>query len=107
MISRSRGSLFKDQSFGESDNAYTKAGKWPAGGTLQAKEEVGRGGGARHLLSYPGTGHVVQSIATGMKGSMLKKQPVQTLYDFSNQIVPRACFPDGIRVSNLLGVTIN
>ena len=34
---------------------------------------------------------------------MLKKQPVQTLYDFSNQIVPRACFPDGIRVLHLLG----
>ena len=32
---------------------------------------------------------------------LLKKQPVQTLYGFSNQIVPRACFPDGIRVSNL------
>ena len=30
------------------------------------------------------------------KARLLKKQPVQTLYDFSNQIVPRACFPDGI-----------
>jgi hypothetical protein len=37
---------FKDQSFGDSDNAYTKADKWPAaGGTLQAKEEVARGPG--------------------------------------------------------------
>ena len=37
---------------------------------------------------------------------LLKKQPVQTLYGFSNQIVPRACFPDGIRVSNLPGVQL-
>ena len=41
------------------------------------------------------------------RARLLKKQPVQTLYDFSNQIVPRACFPDGIRVSNLLGVQID
>ena len=27
---------------------------------------------------------------------LLKKQAVQTLYGLSNQIVPRACFPDGI-----------
>ena len=36
-----------------------------------------------------------------LQGSVAQKQPVQTLYGFSNQIVPRACFPDGIRVSNL------
>ena len=41
------------------------------------------------------------------RARLLKKQLVQTLYDFSNQIVPRACFPDGIRVSNLLGVQID
>ena len=46
MITGSERNLFKDQSFVDSDNAYTKADKWPAGGTLQAKEEVGRGGGA-------------------------------------------------------------
>ena len=51
MIPRSRRSLSlgKDQSFGGSDNAGTKADKWPAGGTLHAKEEVGRGGGAVSL----------------------------------------------------------
>ena len=41
------------------------------------------------------------------RARLLKKQPVQTLYDFSNQIVPQACFPDGIRVSNLLVVQID
>ena len=46
MIPGSERNLFKDQSFVDSDNAYTKADKWPAGGTLQAKGEVGRGGGA-------------------------------------------------------------
>jgi len=46
VIPGSQRNLFKDQSFVDSDNAYTKADKWPAGGTLQAKEEVGRGGGA-------------------------------------------------------------
>ena len=46
MIPRSRGSLFKDQSFGESDNAGTKAFNSHAGGALHAKEEVGWGGGA-------------------------------------------------------------
>ena len=43
MIPRSRRNLF---SFGENDNAGTKAGKSHAGGALHAKEEVGRGGGA-------------------------------------------------------------
>ena len=38
------------------------------------------------------------------RARLLKKQPVQTLYDFSNQIVPRACFPC---ISNLLGVQID
>jgi hypothetical protein len=37
------------------------------------------------------------------KGSIAQKQVVQTLYGLSNQIVPRACFPDGIRVSNRPG----
>ena len=37
MIPGSQRNLFKDQSFVDSDNAYTKADKWPAGGTLQAK----------------------------------------------------------------------
>jgi len=49
VIPRSRRSLCKDQSFGDRDNAYTKADKWPAEGTLQAKEEVGRGGGAHRV----------------------------------------------------------
>ena len=46
MIPGSRRNLFKDQSFGESDNAGTKAFKWHASGALHAKEKVGRGGGA-------------------------------------------------------------
>ena len=41
VIPRSRRDLFKDQSFGESDNAGTKADKWPAGGALHAKKEWG------------------------------------------------------------------
>ena len=36
-------------SFGENDSTGTKTDKWPAGGTLHAKEEVGRGGGAVSL----------------------------------------------------------
>ena len=40
------------------------------------------------------------------KGSIAQKQPVQTLYGLSNQIVPRACFPDGIRVSNRPGYNL-
>ena len=43
MIPRSRRNLF---SFGDNDNAITKADKWPAGGALHAKEEWGWGGGA-------------------------------------------------------------
>ena len=43
MIPRSRRNLF---SFGENDNADTKAGKSHAGGALHAKEELGWGGGA-------------------------------------------------------------
>ena len=31
MIPRSRRNLFKDQSFADSDNSYTRADKWPAG----------------------------------------------------------------------------
>ena len=46
VIPRSRRDLFKDQSFGESDNAGIKADMWHAGGVLHAKEEVGWGGGA-------------------------------------------------------------
>ena len=46
MIPGSRENLFKDKSFGESDNAGTKAFNLHAGGALHAKEEVGRGGGA-------------------------------------------------------------
>ena len=46
MIPGSRRNLFKDQSFGESDNANTKAFNSHAGEALHAKEEVGRGGGA-------------------------------------------------------------
>jgi len=34
------------------------------------------------------------------------KQPVQTLYGLSDQIVPKACFPDGIRVSNRPGTKL-
>jgi len=45
VIPGSRGNLFKDKSFGESDNAGTKAFNSHAGGALHAKE-VGRGGGA-------------------------------------------------------------
>ncbi len=33
---------FKDQSFGGSDTAGTKADKWHASGALHAKEEVGK-----------------------------------------------------------------
>ena len=43
MIPRSRRNLF---SFGENDNAGTKAGKSHVGGALHAKEELGKGGGA-------------------------------------------------------------
>jgi len=43
VIPRSRRNLF---SFGENDNAGTKAGTLHAGGALHAKEEVGWGGGA-------------------------------------------------------------
>ena len=32
---------FKDQRFGGSDNAGTKADRWHAGGALHAKEKVG------------------------------------------------------------------
>ena len=46
VIPRSRRDLFKDQSFGESDNAGIKADRSHAGGALHAKEKVGRGGGA-------------------------------------------------------------
>ena len=46
VVPRSRRNLFKDQSFGESDNAGTKAFISHAGGALHAKEEVGWGGGA-------------------------------------------------------------
>ena len=46
MIPGTRRNLFKDQSFGESDNAGIKAGKAHASGALHAKEKVGRGGGA-------------------------------------------------------------
>ena len=42
MIPRSRRNLF---SFGEYNNAGTKAFKPHAGGALHAKEELGRGGG--------------------------------------------------------------
>jgi len=57
LIPGSRRNLFKDQSFGDRDNAYTKADKWPAEGTLHAKEEVGRGGGAHwEWCSGGGTG---------------------------------------------------
>ena len=38
MIPRSRRNLF---SFGDNDNAITKADKWPAGGALHAKKEWG------------------------------------------------------------------
>jgi len=41
LIPGSRRNLFKDQSFGDSDNAGTKADKWPAGGALHAKKEWG------------------------------------------------------------------
>ena len=63
MIPRSRRSLFKDQSFADSYNAYTKADKWPAGGTLQAKEKVGRG-----RWSAPG---MVQCRGTGRWGTVV------------------------------------
>ena len=43
MIPGSRRNLFKDQSFGERDNAGAKAFNSHAGEALQAKEEVGRG----------------------------------------------------------------
>ena len=60
MIPRSRRSLFKDQSFGGSDNAGTKADMWHAGGALHAKEKVGWGGGAhREWCSVGGRGTVV------------------------------------------------
>ena len=50
----------------------------------------------------------LQSMATGIEGlDCSKSSPSQTLYGFSNQSVPRACFPDGIRVSNLPGVQID
>ena len=43
LIPGSRRNLFKDQSFGDSDNAGTKAFNSHAGGALHAKEEVGWG----------------------------------------------------------------
>jgi len=43
VIPRSQRNLF---SFGEGDNADTKANKSHAGGALHAKEELGWGGGA-------------------------------------------------------------
>ena len=42
MIPGSRGNLFKDKSFGESDNAGTKAFNSHAGEVLQAKEASGK-----------------------------------------------------------------
>ena len=57
VIPRSRRDLFKDQSFADNYNADTKADMWPAGGTLQAKEKVGGGGGAhREWCSVGGQG---------------------------------------------------
>ena len=57
MIPGSRRNLFKDQSFGESDNAGTKIDRWHAGGALHAREKVGRGGGAhREWCSVGGRG---------------------------------------------------
>jgi len=57
VIPGSRRNLFKDQSFGERDNAGTKAFNSHAGEALQAKEEVGRGGGAhREWCSVGGRG---------------------------------------------------
>ena len=44
VIPRSRRDLFKDQSFGESDNAGIKTDRSHAGGAQHAKEKVGRGG---------------------------------------------------------------
>ena len=41
MIPGSRRNLFKDQSFGERDNAGIKAGKAHASGAQHAKEKVG------------------------------------------------------------------
>ena len=59
MIPGSRRNLFKDQSFGESDNAGTKAFNSHAGEALHAKEEVRRGGGAhREWCSVGGRGDV-------------------------------------------------
>ena len=59
VIPRSRRNLFKDQSFGESDNAGIKADRSHAGETLHAKEEEGWGGGAhRELCSVGGRGDV-------------------------------------------------
>jgi len=52
VIPRSRRNLF---SFGENDNAGTKAGKSHAGGALHAKEEVGWGGGAHREVQRRGT----------------------------------------------------
>ena len=57
MIPGSPRNLFKDQSFGESDNAGTKIDRWHAGGALHAREKVGRGGGAhREWCSVGGRG---------------------------------------------------
>ena len=52
MIPRSRRNLF---SFGESDNAGTKAFNSHADGALHAKEEVGWGGGAPGMVQCRGT----------------------------------------------------
>jgi len=46
VIPRSRRDLFKDQSFGESDNAGIKADMWHAGGVLHAKKGFRWGEGA-------------------------------------------------------------
>ena len=49
LIPGSRRNLFKDQSFGDRDNAGTKALNSHAGGALHAKEEVEWGGGAHRV----------------------------------------------------------
>ena len=76
---------------------------------ISAKKKASLGGGIPPPPTPSGMTYSMSTVDCdrNRRARLLKKQPVQTLYGFSNQIVPRACFPDGIRVSNLPGVQID
>jgi len=75
VIPRSRRNLF---SFGENDNAGTKAGKSHAGGALHAKEEVGWGGGAHREwcgVGERGDGERLWVSAWCLSGETRRRRP--------------------------------